>query len=401
MVKSSFMMGSGVLNKTQVFLMALATGMAVASNYLVHPLIAVVAHSFGMDVNNSGFLITLTQFAYALGLIFLVPLGDLLSNKKLIVRLYVVVGFAALLVGLATHLWVFLLGLLLVGISCTVAQMLLPLAASLADASDRGRVIGIMTSGLLLGILLSRTFSGFVAESFGWRVVYMLGAVMLLLVAWALYCRLPADHGRSSGLSYRQILLSVWSLLWRTPLLRQRGILGMLDFSLFSILWTTLTLLLSNAPYHYNLAQIGLFGLLGALGVLGANLGGRLADKGYTRLMTLLCCVCFLFSWALLYLGMVHLWALILGIILLDFAIQALHITNQSLIYRSDPALKGRITSGYMSMYFIGGVLGSLASAAVYQYYGWAGVTALGMLIALVILVCGLCFRCERIGVSV
>ena len=159
-----------------------------------------------------------------------------------------------------------------------------------------------------------------------------------------------------------------------------------------------MTLLLSHAPYHFSLSTIGLFGLFGALGIFGSNVGGWAADKGHTYAMTIVCALLFLLSWSLLYAGGVHLWALIGGVILLDFAIQALHISNQSLIYRSDPALKGRITSGYMSMYFIGGVLGSLASAMAYAHYGWNGVSLLGGGVATLILLCALFFKCERIS---
>lgn len=386
-----------VLSRSLIFLMALATGLAVASNYYVHPLIAVIASSFNINVADSGFLITLTQFAYALGLIFLVPLGDLFNNKKLIVYLYFVIAIAALLIAAANSVEWFSTGLLLIGICCTVAQILLPMAASLAPESHRGQVIGIMTTGLLLGILLSRTFSGLIAEWLGWRMVYIIGGVMLLLMALALQYQLPNQYDIRQRPTYWSILVSVWVLLWRTPLLRQRGILGALDFSLFSVLWTTLTLLLSHAPYYYSLGQIGLFGLFGALGVLGANLGGRMTDKGYAREMTLLSSGCFLVSWILLYFGAVHLWALIIGIILLDFAIQNLHITNQSLIYQSDPMLKGRIASGYMSMYFIGGVIGSLASAIAYRYFFWTGVAILGFGISIVILICAINFKSKHI----
>ncbi|ORF23778.1 hypothetical protein BGI15_05280 [Snodgrassella alvi] len=386
------------LSSGQIFMMALAIGLAVASNYFVFPLIEVTARYFGMNVASSGMLITLTQLAYALGLIFLVPLGDLLDNKKLIVSLYVVVSFSALLIAFAPDLWLFIAGLVMVGAFCTVAQVLMPLAASLSEPEQRGRVIGTLMSGLLLGILLSRTFSGMVAHWWGWRTVYMLGAAMLLLMALILQCKLPHVQREHSTLGYWKTLVSVWSLLWRTPLLRQRGVLGALDFCLFSVLWTPLTLLLSHAPYHFSLSTIGLFGLFGALGIFGSNVGGWAADKGHTYAMTIVCALLFLLSWSLLYAGGVHLWALIGGVILLDFAIQALHISNQSLIYRSDPALKGRITSGYMSMYFIGGVLGSLASAMAYAHYGWNGVSLLGGGVATLILLCALFFKCERIS---
>lgn len=386
------------LSSVQIFLMALAIGLAVASNYFVFPLIEVMARYFGLDVASSGMLITLTQLAYALGLIFLVPLGDLLDNKKLIVSLYAVVSISAMLIALAPSLWLFVGGLLLVGAFCTVAQILMPLAASLTVPEQRGRVIGTLMSGLLLGILLSRTFSGLVAHWWGWRMVYVLGATMLLLMTLILQWKLPHVQRERSALGYWQTLVSVWSLLWRTPLLRQRGMLGALDFCLFSVLWTPLTLLLSHAPYYFSLSMIGLFGLFGALGIFGSNVGGWAADKGHTYAMTVVCALLFLLSWALLYAGGMYLWALIGGVILLDFAIQALHICNQSLIYRSDPALKGRIASGYMSMYFIGGVLGSLASAMVYAHYGWSGVALLGGAIALLILLCALLFKCEHMA---
>lgn len=386
------------LSPVQTFLMALAIGLAVASNYFIFPLIEVAASQFGLNVVHSGMLITLTQLAYALGLIFLVPLGDVLDNKKLIVSLYAVVGVSALLIALASSLWLFVCGLLLVGAFCTVAQILMPLAASLTTPEARGRVIGTLMSGLLLGILLSRTFSGLVAQCFGWRMVYVLGAVMLLAMTVVLQCKLPKVHHVASTLSYRQTLVSVWQLLWHTPLLRQRAVLGALDFGLFSILWTPLTLLLSHEPYHFSLSTIGLFGLFGALGVFGSNVGGWAADKGYSYTMTLICGLMFLCSWGLLYLGGMHLWALIAGVVLLDFAIQALHITNQTLIYRSDPALKGRIASGYMSMYFIGGVLGSLTSAMAYAYFGWAGVSVLGLAVAGFILLLALIFKSSQMS---
>lgn len=212
------------LSSGQIFMMALAIGLAVASNYFVFPLIEVTARYFGMNVASSGMLITLTQLAYALGLIFLVPLGDLLDNKKLIVSLYVVVGISALLIAFAPDLWLFIAGLVMVGAFCTVAQVLMPLAASLSEPEQRGRVIGTLMSGLLLGILLSRTFSGMVAHWWGWRTVYMLGAAMLLLMALILQCKLPHVQREHSTLGYWKTLVSVWSLLWRTPLLRQRGV---------------------------------------------------------------------------------------------------------------------------------------------------------------------------------
>lgn len=386
------------LSSVQIFLMALAIGLAVASNYFIFPLIEVAASQFGMNVMHSGMLISLTQLAYALGLIFLVPLGDVVDNKKLIVYLYAVVGVSALLLAFAQSLWLFVAGLLLVGAFCTVAQILMPLAASLTTPQARGRVIGTLMSGLLLGILLSRTFSGLIAQWWGWRMVYVLGAVMLLAMTLLLQWKLPKVQPIAPRLSYRQTLVSVWQLLWRTSLLRQRAILGALDFCLFSVLWTPLTLLLSHEPYHFSLSIIGLFGLFGALGVFGSNVGGWATDKGYSYVMSLICGLLFLCSWVLLYVGGVHLWALIAGVVLLDFAIQALHITNQTLIYRSDPALKGRIASGYMSMYFIGGVLGSLSSAMAYAYYKWTGVSVLGLAIAGLILLLALIFKTSQMN---
>lgn len=386
------------LSSVQIFLMALAIGLAVASNYFIFPLIEVAASQFGMNVMHSGMLISLTQLAYALGLIFLVPLGDVVDNKKLIVYLYAMVGVSALLLAFAQSLWLFVAGLLLVGAFCTVAQILMPLAASLTTPQARGRVIGTLMSGLLLGILLSRTFSGLIAQWWGWRMVYVLGAVMLLAMTLLLQWKLPKVQPIAPRLSYRQTLVSVWQLLWRTSLLRQRAILGALDFCLFSVLWTPLTLLLSHEPYHFSLSIIGLFGLFGALGVFGSNVGGWATDKGYSYVMSLICGLLFLCSWVLLYVGGVHLWALIAGVVLLDFAIQALHITNQTLIYRSDPALKGRIASGYMSMYFIGGVLGSLSSAMAYAYYKWTGVSVLGLAIAGLILLLALIFKTSQMN---
>ncbi|MBO9880507.1 MFS transporter [Xanthomonas sp. D-109] len=368
-----------------VLLMATATGLAVASNYYAQPLLEVLAQTFAIDVRRAGAVVTTAQLAYAAGLLFLVPLGDRFERRSLIVGLYALSAVGLLVSAMAHSFALLLLGTLITGLSSVAAQILVPFAATLAAPHERGRVIGTVMSGLLLGILLARTASGLLAGIGGWHTVYWVAAALILVVSGLLWRGLPRHPGNPQ-LSYPHLIGSVLALLRDEPVLRARSVLGGLLFAGFSMFWTTLAFLLSGPDYGYGTATIGLFGLIGAAGAFAANLSGKLSDRGAGHLVGWGGLVMLLLSWLLL-LGAPHsLWLLIAGVVLLDVAVQGVHIGNQSVIYQLDPAARNRITSAYVTCYFIGGAIGSSLGTAAYAYAGWRGVALGGAALAVLAL---------------
>ncbi|MFT4247761.1 MAG: MFS transporter [Pseudomonas sp.] len=368
-----------------VLLMAMATGLAVASNYYAQPLLEILAREFDIDVGHAGLVVTTAQLAYAAGLLLIVPLGDRLERRALIVGLYALSAVGLLVSARAHGLGLLLVGTLLTGASSVCAQILVPFAATLAAPHERGRVIGTVMSGLLLGILLARTASGLLAGVGGWQTIYWVAAALILLVAGLLWRGLPAHPGQAT-LAYPRLVGSVLALLRDEPVLRARAVLGGLLFAGFSIFWTTLAFLLAGPDYGYGTATIGLFGLIGAAGALAANLSGKLSDQGAGHWVTWGGLLMLLAAWALLAAAPHSLAALIGGVLLLDVAVQGVHIGNQSVIYRLDPAARNRITSAYITCYFIGGAAGSSAGASAYALAGWNGVVAVGAALAVLAL---------------
>ncbi|WP_194208140.1 MFS transporter [Superficieibacter sp. 1612_C1] len=369
------------LSPTLIVLMSVATGLAVASNYYPQPLLDTIARAFSLTPGQAGFIVTVAQLGYAAGLLFLVPLGDMFERRKLIVSMTLLSAIGLLVTASSQSLAVMLLGTALTGLFSVVAQILVPLAATLATPEKRGKVVGTIMSGLLLGILLARTVAGLLADLGGWRTVYWVAAVLMTLMALALWRGLPKIK-QENHLNYPQILGSVFTLFLHNKLLRTRAILGCLTFANFSILWTSMAFLLASPPFNYSESMIGLFGLAGAAGALGARPAGGLADKGKAHLTTTVGLLLLLLSWIAIWFGHASVLALIIGILVLDLTVQGVHITNQTVIYRVQPDARNRLTAGYMTSYFIGGAAGSLISAAAWQHAGWAGVCGAGAIIA-------------------
>lgn len=365
------------LNRGVVALLAVATGVSVANNYYAQPLLAEIRTSLHLSPGTAGLVVTLAQIGYAAGLIFLLPLGDLVQHRQLVVTLTLANAVGLAIMASASSAPILLGASVVVGALSVVAQILVPFAASLAGDEERGRVVGTVMSGLLLGILLARTFAGLLGRLGGWPTVYWVAAALMVLLAVALRFGLPAVP-RSAPQSYGSLLRSVLTLVREEPVLRLRMTYGALSFGMFSVLWTSLTFLLSGPPYHYPVSVIGLFGLVGAAGALSASLAGRLADRGAAHLTTAAGIVLLLLSWFPTWLGGRSLAALLVGIIVLDLAVQMLHISNQNEIYRLRPEARSRLTSAYMTAYFTGGAIGSAASSYVFGAYGWSGVCALG-----------------------
>ncbi len=371
------------LSPALILLMSVATGLAVASNYYAQPLLDTIARAFDLSASSAGFIVTAAQLGYAAGLLFLVPLGDMFERRMLIVSMTLLAAGGMLITASSQSLTMMIIGTALTGLFSVVAQILVPLAATLAAPEKRGKVVGTIMSGLLLGILLARTVAGLLASLGGWRTVYWVASVLMVVMALALWRGLPKVK-QENHLNYAQLLASVFSLFTRDKLLRTRAILGCLTFANFSILWTSMAFLLAAPPFNYSEGVIGLFGLAGAAGALGARPAGGLADKGKSHMTTSAGLVLLLLSWAAIWYGHTSVLALIVGILVLDLTVQGVHITNQTVIYRVKPDARNRLTAGYMTSYFIGGAAGSLISASAWQHAGWTGVCAIGAIVAAV-----------------
>ena len=372
-----------------VFLMAFAIGITVASNYYAQPLLHSITDDLHIAVKHAGFIIMAAQFSYAIGLLFITPLGDKMERKRLILTLMILSTCGLLISATSQSLWMLMLGTAMTGLFSTVAQVLIPFAATLSSPEHRGKIVGTLMSGMLLGILLGRAFAGLVSSMTDWHYVYWIAASIMTIVTLLLYLSLPS-YKNTININYFQLLFSIGSLYQQEPVLRIRSLLAIISFALFSLLWTPLAFVLSNTPYHYSDFIIGLFGLAGAAGALGSPIVGRLSDKGKGFLATTIGLILLLASWLPLSLAEYSLLALILGVILLDFAVQVTHVSNMNAIYQIRPEARSRMNTGYMVSYFIGGMLGSIASTYLYSNYGWLAIIITGTVLGSLGLLCWL-----------
>ncbi|MCO7626363.1 MFS transporter [Pseudomonas fluorescens] len=371
-------MQSQPLKSSVVLLFAIACGLAVGNVYYAQPLLDAMAEAFTMSPATIGIVITLTQIGYGLGLVLLVPLGDLLNRRRLIVTQTLLSAAALLMIALAPDSAWLLLGMTLTGLLAVVTQVLVAYAATLAVPAQRGRVVGVVTSGIVVGILLARTIAGAMADLAGWRAIYLLSAGLTLLMALLLLRVLPRDEAAQPPSGYVELIASVFSLFRQEPVLRQRAILALLTFASAMVLWTPMVLPLAAPPLSLSHSEIGLFGLAGAAGALAAARAGHLADRGLGQWVSGLSLLLMLASWLPIALTQSSLWALLLGVITLDLGLQAVHVTSQSMIYSVRPEAQSRLTAGYMLFYSIGSALGSITSTAMYAWAGWTGVCLLG-----------------------
>ncbi|MBZ8124507.1 MULTISPECIES: MFS transporter [Bacillus cereus group] len=359
-------------------LFAAACGMSVANIYFAQPLLDQLSNEFGINHSIIGVVITVTQIFYGVGLLLLVPLGDLLNQRRLIVGQMLLSTTALVIVGTASSSMVLFAGMALVGLLAVVTQTLVAFAATIASPTERGRVVGIVTSGIVIGILLARTFAGILTDVAGWRSVYLFSAALMLLMVFMFIKMLPNVEREVKSLSYPQLIRSVLTLFIQERTLRVRSVLAMLIFADFSILWTSLVLPLSTPPIALSHSAIGAFGLVGVAGALAAARAGKLADQGYGQRTTGIALVLLLISWLFISYIEQSLIALVIGIVLLDLAVQAIHVTNQTMILPLHTEARSRLTAGYMVFYSIGSAGGSIASTQIYAHFGWGGVSLLG-----------------------
>ncbi len=366
-----------MLSGRLVLLMSVATGAIVANLYYAQPLLRQIARQFHASPGATSLVVTCTQVGYAAALLLVVPLGDISQRRRLVVAAYALAVATLAACALAPSLWLFELASVLTGLVSVGAQIMVPFAADLAAPARRGRVVARLMTGLISGILLARIISGLVAQVAGWRAIFWVSAGLMALLAVVLRVALPPD-GPRPRVPYRELVASTLRLLAEEPRLRRRAWYGACAFGSFSVLWTSLSFLLSAPPYGYSSSVIGLFGLAGLAGVAAANLAGRMADGTGAAVSSAVTAALIAGSFALLVAGRTSVWALVAGIVVLDIGSQGLHITNQAVIYAVAPEARSRINSAYMTCYFVGGAAGSVAAGTIMGTVGWDGVCGLG-----------------------
>ncbi|MEX3105985.1 MULTISPECIES: MFS transporter [unclassified Streptomyces] len=368
---------SFVLSRRVVLLFAVACGACVANVYFSQPLLVTMGGELAMSPGLIGSVVSLTHVGYALGLFFLVPLGDVTDRRWLVVGQLVLLVVALGVVATARTAVVLLVGMAATGLLAVVTQTLVAFAASLAPTEGRGRVVGLVTGGVVVGILLARTVSGVMADLAGWRSVYAASAGCVGVLALVLYRVLPGG-GDQTALPYGQLVRSTVSLFARERLLRVRALYGLLVFAAFSTLWSSVALPLGSLSH----SAVGSLGLVGAVGAFAAGVAGRLNDRGLSRRTTGIALALLVVSWLPLAFTRSSLWALTVGVVLLDLAVQAVHVTNQTLIHAAHPDAGSRVIGGYMVFYSIGSGTGALAATSLYAAGGWGAVCVLGAVLS-------------------
>jgi predicted MFS family arabinose efflux permease len=359
-------------------LLAFVSGVAVANVYYAQPLLGNLGIDLQMSTGALGWVTTATQGGYLLGLMMVVPLGDRFDRRRIILIQLVVTAVGLLGAAAAQSAWTFLICSALFGAASTVVQVITAFAAAASPPGRRGRTVGVVTSGVVVGILLARTASGFIADLWGWRSVFGIAALVMLGVAGWLKLALPHDTIAKDAMRYRSALVSVVALTLRDRTFRVRSLIGGLMFASFGAAWGSMALPLATAPWHLTTTQIGLFGIVGAAGALGASGAGRWADSGRAELATGVLLIAFLGSWLAIAQTPSSLLLLAIGLVILDFAGEALHVINQHLILESDPASTTRLIGGYMVYYAIGTGAGAIAATVAYARGGWTAASLVG-----------------------
>ncbi|MDJ1633547.1 MFS transporter [Rhizobium rhizogenes] len=366
------------LSRTIMLLFAAASGLAVANAYFAHPMLDVMADDLGLSRAHAGLIVGATQVGYGLGLILLVPIGDLIDRRRLVIAQSLLSVAALIAIGFASSGNMLLVAMAVMGLLAVVTQAFVAYAASLAPPAERGHIVGVVTSGIVLGILLARTVAGTLTDLSGWRTVYLVSAAATLIIVALLWKALPRQEARPASMSYPRLIGSLFGLLVSEPALLIRGIICMLIFANITTLLTPLVLPLSAPPFSLSHTAIGLFGLAGVAGALGATRAGRWTDRGLGQRTTGSSLALMLLAWGPISLLPHSILWLVIGVVVIDFGLQAVHVTNQAMIYRVRPDAQSRLTAGYMVFYSIGSALGSSMSTLAYAYAGWLGVCLLG-----------------------
>lgn len=379
------------LSNSLLYVMAVGAGLVVANNYYNQPLLNLMAKSFQVSEAAVSNIPLFTQLGYAFGLLFIIPLGDKFNRKKLILFDFIAIISSLLIAAISPSLLVLTIASFCIGFSSVVPQLFVPMAAQLAKPNDKGRAIGIVMSGLLIGILGSRSISGYVGEYLGWRSMYFIASGIMLLYALVLVFKLPSLTSDFKG-SYAKLMQSLWKYFKAEPSVRLAALRGGLGFAGFSAFWTTLVFLMED-NFNYGSGIAGMFGILGIGGALAATWAGKLSDKmNKNRLITIATLVMVL-AWGVFEFSGNSIIGLVIGVIFIDMGLQSLHITNQNIIFSKNPEARNRINTIYMVGYFIGGALGTTTGAYAWQWFKWSGVASSGLIYTILILLVHLIFK--------
>jgi predicted MFS family arabinose efflux permease len=366
--------------------MAIACGLAISNLYYNQPLLVQIGHSLHVTVRQVGVLPTLTQAGFALGVLLIAPLGDVLERRRLILTMLGLVTVSLALATLAPNLLLLAVASLAIGVTSVISTLVLPFAVALSPPEERGATVGVIASAMLLGILLSRTLSGAIGQLFGWRVMYAIASGLMIALALALRALLPRSQPPAT-LPYGALLRSMIGMVRTEPVLREATLNGMLLYGALSAFWATLVFLVSGPAYHYGPAVAGLFGLVAAGGALLAPRVGRLADRHSPRLLVGAAAITMLIGYLMLWAFGTHLWGLIAGVIVLDMAAQAATISNQASVYSLQAEAHSRLYTVYRAAYSLGGSGGAYFGVTAWSLAGWNGVCAVGVGLILIALV--------------
>jgi predicted MFS family arabinose efflux permease len=358
-------------------LMAIASGLCAGGNYFNQPLLHSISVALNVSEGTAASTVTMAQVSYALGLVFLVPLGDKFERRTLSVSLMLLAAAGQFISGFAHDIVGLSIGTIMAGLFSVAAQVLVPTAAALSDPKRVGRAVGLVMSGLLIGILASRSVAGVLSALGGWNTVYRFAGVVMLVVAVALWFALPPSRNNVKA-TYGEVLRSLATLIRRHPRLRSRSLLGGLAFASVSVLFSTMALLLAGPGYGLGDSAIGLIGLAGIAGAMMANVAGRMADKGHEGLTTAICVALLGVGWLFFWLGASYLSCFVIGMVVIDLALQGVHISNQNVVYKLEPPARSRINSVYMTSYFIGAASGSALGSVAWSHGGWPATCVLG-----------------------
>lgn len=368
------------LSRWNLLAMAVASGIAAANIYYNQPMLGIIKDAFPHDAITS-FVPTATQLGFAFGLLLLLPLGDIVNRRYLIIGQFMALSIALVATATAPSAWVLVIASFAIGVGSTVAQQIVPFAASLAAPEKRGATIGTVMAGLLSGILLSRTLSGFVGQNAGWREMFWIGVPMALFAAVLMFMALP-NHKPSSRMRYHDAIVSLAHIWKREPDLRIAALVQAALFGSFSVFWTILALYLQGPNFNLGADVAGLFGIVGAVGIFAAPLAGRIADRRGPHFVVWLGAALALVSWLVFGLW-TSLAALVIGVIILDFGVQSALVSNQHIIYALDQEARSRINTIFMTSMFLGGASGSALATTAWGYGGWATVSVLGSMLAI------------------
>jgi len=371
--------------------MSVSAGLIVANLYYNQPLLYQISVTFGVTESAVSNVALSTQLGYALGLLFIIPLGDKISNKKILQFDFVLIIISLVAAALSNSLLLLIVSSFFIGFSSALPQLFVPMAAQLADEKDRGRAIGIVMSGLLIGILGSRVISGLIGDRFGWQIMYYAAAVLMVLLFMLLQLKLPKLVPKYKG-SYASLLKSIGFYFKTEPSVRLAALRGGLAFAGLSAFWTTLVFLMED-NFGFGSDVTGAFGLLGVAGALAAAFVGKLSDKIDKGRIILYSALLLIVSWVIFLFSGNSIIGLIIGVVLVDLGLQALHITNQNIIFSKNPEARNRVNTIYMVGFFIGGALGTTLGAYAWEHFEWTGVSILGISLSLIIVIVHLLFR--------